>query len=155
QSGVIDVSLQGTDPARIAQVLNAIAAQYVRQNVERKAEEAQKTLSFLDSQLPVFKRQLEESEEVYKRYRNQRGTVALEEEAKLILETVVERQTKLLEAQQKRREMESRFTSQHPQMQMLDAQIAALQADIGGIQTRIKALPGIQQDAVQIGRAHV
>jgi len=152
QSGVIDVSLQGTDPARIAQVLNAIAAQYVRQNVERKAEEAQKTLSFLDSQLPVFKRQLEESEEVYKRYRNQRGTVALEEEAKLILETVVERQTKLLEAQQKRREMESRFTSQHPQMQMLDAQIAALQADIGGIQTRIKALPGIQQDAVRMER---
>ncbi|MFT4268272.1 MAG: polysaccharide biosynthesis tyrosine autokinase [Xenophilus sp.] len=152
QSGVIDVALQGSDPERIAQVLNAIAAQYVRQNVERKAEEAQKTLTFLDSQLPVFKKQLEASEELYKRYRNQRGTVAFEEEAKLILETAVDRQTKLLEAQQKRRELESKFTSQHPQMQMLDAQIAALQADIGGIQSRIKTLPGIQQDAVRMER---
>jgi len=152
QSGVIDVSLQGTDPERIAQVLNAIAGQYVRQNVERKAEEAQKTLSFLDDQLPIFKKQLEQSEEVYKRYRNQRGTVAFEEEAKLILETAVDRQTKLLEAQQKRRELESKFTSQHPQMQMLDAQIAAFQADIGGIQNRIKTLPGIQQDAVRMER---
>ena len=48
----------------------------MRQNIERKAAEAQKTLAFLDVQLPQFKKQLEQSEDVYNRYRNQKGTVA-------------------------------------------------------------------------------
>ncbi len=152
QSGVIDVALQDTDRARLAQILNAIGAQYVRQNVERKAEEAQKTLSFLDDQLPSYKKQMENSEEVYSRFRNQKGTVAFDEEAKLILATEVDRQSKLLEARQKRRELTARFTDNHPMMQTLDSQISALSGEIGGIQSRVKALPGIQQDAVRMER---
>lgn len=152
QSSVINASLQGPDSAQVANVLNAIGTQYVRQNVERKAAEAQKTLAFLDVQLPQYKKQLEDSEEVYNRYRNQKGTVAFDEEAKLVLNTGVDRQTKLLEAQQRRRELETRFTPNHPMMQTLDAQIAALNRDIGGVQAQIKALPAVQQDAVRMQR---
>jgi tyrosine-protein kinase Etk/Wzc len=152
QSGIISVSLQDADPQLLARVLNAIGAQYVKQNIERKAAEAQKTLTFLDVQLPLFKRQLEQSEEAYNRYRNQKGTVAFTEEATLILTTAVDRQTKLLEAQQRRRELEARFTASHPSVQTLDAQIAALQRDIGDTQTRIKGLPALQQEAVRMER---
>lgn len=152
QSGVISASLQDTDPGKLANILNAIGTEYVQQNVERKAAEAQKTLSFLDVQLPEYKRQLEASEERYNRYRNQKGTVAFDEEARLILAQAVDRQTKLLETQQRRRELESRFTSEHPTMQTLDAQTRALEREIGDIQARIKALPAIQQDAVRMER---
>ncbi len=152
QSGIINVQLQDPNPYQLARVLNAIGAQYVRQNVERKAAEAQKTLAFLDVQLPLFKRQLEQSEETYNRYRNQKGTVAFTEEATLILGTAVDRQTKLLEAQQRRRELEARFTANHPSVQTLDAQIAALQRDIGEVQSRIKGLPALQQEAVRMER---
>ena len=152
QSGIIEVGMQGEDPYQITRVLNAVGAQYVRQNIERKAAEAQKTLAFLDIQLPQFKRQLEASEEVYNRFRNQKATVAFGEEATAVLGEAVDRQSKLLEAQQRRRELESRFTAAHPSVQTLDAQIAALQRDIGGIQNRIKGLPAIQQEAVRMER---
>ncbi|MEJ8854247.1 polysaccharide biosynthesis tyrosine autokinase [Variovorax robiniae] len=152
QSGIINVQMQDANPYQLSRVLNAVGAQYVRQNIERKAAEAQKTLAFLDVQLPLFKRQLEQSEEVYNRYRNQKGTVAFTEEATLILGTAVDRQTKLLEAQQRRRELEARFTANHPSVQTLDAQIAALQRDIGEVQTRIKGLPALQQEAVRMER---
>ncbi len=151
-SSIIAVSLQDQDPYKLTRVLNAVGTQYVRQNIERKAAEAQKTLAFLDVQLPEFKRQLEGSEEVYNRYRNQKGTVAFDEEAKLVLGTAVDRQTKLLEAQQRRRELESRFTANHPLVQTLDAQIAALNRDVGDVQSRIKALPAVQQEAVRMER---
>jgi tyrosine-protein kinase Etk/Wzc len=151
-SGIINVALQDIDPFKLTRVLNAVGEQYVRQNIERKAAEAAKTLSFLDVQLPLFKRQLEASEEVYNRYRNQRGTVSLTEEAALILGQAVDRQAKLLEAQQRRRELESRFTSAHPTVQTLDSQIAALNRDIGDIQNRIKGLPAVQQEAVRMER---
>ena len=152
QSGIINVSMEDNNPVQLARVLNAVGAQYVRQNVERKAAEAQKTLGFLDVQLPLFKRQLEQSEEVYNRYRNQKGTVAFTEEASLVLGTAVDRQTRLLDLQQRRRDLESRFTSNHPSVQTLDAQIAALQRDIGDVQTRIKSLPALQQEAVRMER---
>ena len=152
QSGIINVSMEDNNPVQLARVLNAVGAQYVRQNVERKAAEAQKTLSFLDVQLPLYKRQLEQSEEVYNRYRNQKGTVAFTEEASLVLGTAVDRQTRLLDLQQRRRDLESRFTSNHPSVQTLDAQIAALQRDIGDVQTRIKSLPALQQEAVRMER---
>ncbi|MGO4394801.1 polysaccharide biosynthesis tyrosine autokinase [Variovorax sp. M-6] len=151
-SGIINVALQDIDPNRVQRVLNAVGEQYVQQNVERKAAEAQKTLAFLDVQLPLFKRQMEAAEEVYNRYRNQKGTVAFSEEATMILGQAVDRQTKLLEAQQRRRELEARFTSNHPLVQTLDAQIAALKTDITAIQTRIKGLPAIQQEAVRMER---
>ena len=152
QSGIISVTLQDGDPYRLAQILNAIGTQYVRQNIERKAAEAQKTLAFLDVQLPMFKRQLEESEDIYNRYRNQKGSVSFDEEAKLILGQAVDRQTKLLEAQQRRRELEARFTANHPLVQTLDTQIAAFSRDLNEVQGRIKALPAIQQDAVRMAR---
>ncbi|RZL65572.1 MAG: polysaccharide biosynthesis tyrosine autokinase [Variovorax sp.] len=152
QSGIINVAMQDADPYKLTRVLNAVGNQYVRQNIERKAAEAQKTLAFLDVQLPQFKRQLENSEETYNRFRNQKGTVAFNEEANLILGEAVDRQTKLLDAQQRRRELEARFTSNHPTVQTLDAQIAALRTDIGGIQSRIRSLPAIQQEAVRMER---
>ncbi|WP_232080773.1 Wzz/FepE/Etk N-terminal domain-containing protein [Variovorax sp. SRS16] len=144
-SGIINVSLQDGDPYKLVRVLNAVGDQYVKQNVERKSAEAQKTLAFLDVQLPQFKKQMEASEEIYNRYRNQKGTVAFNEEAALILGQAVDRQTKLLEAQQRRTELEARFTANHPSVQTLDTQIATLKTDIANIQMRIKGLPAIRR----------
>lgn len=152
QSGVIDATLRDVDRIRLATILNAIGQEYVRQNVERKAAEAQKTLAFLDVQLPQFKKQLDQSEEAYNRYRNQKGTVALDEEARLILTQSVDLQTRLLEAEQKRRELVTRFTPEHPTVNTLDAQIVAWNREISTLNGRIKNLPSVQQDAVRLER---
>jgi len=152
QSGVIDATLQETDRNKLTLILNEIGRQYVRQNIERKAAEAQKTLAFLDVQLPQFKKQLDQSEEAYNRYRNQQGTVSLDEEAKLILTRSVDLQSKLLEAQQKRREFVSRFTAEHPTVKTLDEQITAWNREIASLNSRVKGLPSVQQDALRLER---
>lgn len=152
QSGVIDATLRDDDRERLVAVLNEIGQQYVRQNIERKAAEAQKTLTFLDVQLPQFKKQLDQSEDAYSRYRNKQGTVALDEEAKLILGRSVELQSKLVEAQQKRVELTSRYTAQHPFVQTLDEQISGWNREIAALNARIKSLPTVQQDAVRLER---
>jgi tyrosine-protein kinase Etk/Wzc len=152
QSGVIDARLQDTDRGELILILNEIGRQYVKQNIERKSAEAQKTLAFLDTQLPQFKKQLDQSEEAYNRYRNQQGTVALDEEAKLILSRSVDLQSKLLDAQQKRREMVSRFTAEHPSVKTLDDQIAAWNREIASLSERVKGLPSVQQYALRLER---
>ncbi|KQX94896.1 polysaccharide biosynthesis tyrosine autokinase [Variovorax sp. Root473] len=152
QSNVISVSLEDSDRDRLRNTLNEIGAQYVRQNVERKAAEAEKTIEFLDKQLPEFKQQLEDSEDAYARFRNQNGTVAFDEEAKAALTLSVQLQTKLLESQQLRRELLSRFTESNPKVQMIDGQIAAIRHEIEGLETRVSAMPAVQRDALRLER---
>jgi tyrosine-protein kinase Etk/Wzc len=152
QSGVLDVSWQNPDAFKLTALLNEIGRLYVRQNIERKAAEAEKTLGFLDSALPQFKTQLEASEQVYNRYRNQNGTVSLDDEAKNALGQTVDLQTKLLDAEQKRRELSAKFTNNHPAIQTLDAQIAAWKAEISNVDARIRKLPLLQQNTVQMQR---
>lgn len=152
QSGVISVTLQGPDAEQITHILQAVGSNYVRQNVERKAAEADKTLGFLNGFLPDLKKQLESSEVAFNRFRNQQGTFDLSTEGRLQLESSVALQTKLLELQQKRRELSSQFTASHPSIQVIDAQIATLNKQIAGINTRVKTLPNVEQELLRFTR---
>jgi tyrosine-protein kinase Etk/Wzc len=152
QSGVIAVQLQGTDPQMIARTLNAVGTNYVRQNVERKSAEAEKSLAFLNDFLPQLKTQLEDSEVRFNQFRNQNGTFDLNTEGKTYLETAVKLHGSLLELQQKRREQGAQFTAAHPVIQTLDTQIDAVNKEIAGLATKVKTLPNTEQDLLRLTR---
>jgi tyrosine-protein kinase Etk/Wzc len=152
QSGIIEATLQDPDASKLTQLLNEIGRQYVRQNVERKAAEAQKMLAFLDVQMPQFKKQLDQSDEAYSRYRNQKGTISLDEEAKAALAQELDLQGKLMEARQKRLELLDRFTPEHPAIKTLDDQIASWNRAIAGLNARVRLMPTVQQEALRLER---
>ena len=152
QSGVIRSVLQGDEPALIARTLNEIGTLYVRQNVERKAAEAEKSITFLNTQLPQLRKELETSESKFHQFRNQNGTFDLGSEAKVILDQGVLLQTRLMELQQKRKELEARFTAQHPTIQTIDAQIRSVQGELGSLNSRVKTFPNVEQDLLRLTR---
>lgn len=152
QSNVISATLEDSDRGRLRRVLDEIGVQYVRQNVERKAAEAEKTLEFLDHQLPDFKKQLEGSEDAYADFRNKNGTIAFDEEAKAVLGQAVQLQTKLLESEQQRRDLLSRFTETNPKVRVIDGQISAFRHELDGIDRRVSAMPVLQRDALRLER---
>ena len=152
QSGVIRASVEGNDPVKIARVMNEIGALYVRQNVERKAAEAEKTLGFLGTFLPELRRQLEESEKKFNQFRNENSTFDLGVEAKIVLDQLVQRQTSLIELQQKRKELEARFTAQHPIIQTIDTQIRSLTGELATLTGKVKTFPNIEQDLLRLMR---
>ncbi|MEC5214292.1 tyrosine-protein kinase Etk/Wzc [Polaromonas sp. CG_9.5] len=152
QSGVIGVQLQGTDPKSIARILNAVGVNYVRQNVQRKSAEAEKSLNFLDGFLPEVKKQMENSEVLYNQFRNQKGAFDLGTEGSGYLGKAVTLQSNLFELQQKRREQLSQFTAVHPTVQTLDSQIEAVKNEIAALTSKIKGLPNIEQDLLRLTR---
>lgn len=152
QSNVISATLEDADRDRLRRTLNEIGLQYVRQNVDRKAAEAEKTLQFLDGQLPDFKKQLENSEDAYADFRNKNGTIAFDEEAKAILGQAVQLQSKLLESEQLRRDLLSRFTETNPKVRVVDGQIAAFRHELDGVDRRVSAMPVLQRDALRLER---
>ncbi|MEM5430277.1 polysaccharide biosynthesis tyrosine autokinase [Cupriavidus oxalaticus] len=152
QSGVIGAALRGKDPKLTAATLNEIGEEYVAQNIKRKAAEAEKSLIFLGDLLPQLKSELEQAEVRYNTLRNKRGTFNLSEEGRAYLQESVAAETTLLELKQKKAELLTRFRPQHPSMQAIDTQIAALSGKVGGIANQMKSLPNLEQDALRLMR---
>ena len=152
QSGVIRAGLEGVAPERTASTLNEIGRLFVRQNVERKAAEAEKSLSFLGSQLPQLRKELELSENKFNQFRNQNGTFDLGTEAKALLDQAVTLRVKLLELQQKRTELQTRFTTEHPSIRVLDSQIKDISNQLGSMEGKSKTFPNVEQDLLRLTR---
>jgi tyrosine-protein kinase Etk/Wzc len=152
QSGVIDAALEGTDPKLISGILNEIGQAYVRQNVDRKSEEAEKTLAFLNAQLPEVKQELERAEVKYNQLRNSRGTLDVGEEAKAALQQSLQNQARMVELKQKKEELLMRYQPQHPNVQAIDQQMHSLEREIAGIESKIKKLPDFEQNVLRLNR---
>jgi tyrosine-protein kinase Etk/Wzc len=149
QSGIISVSLEGGNPKEAAQIVNNIANRYVVQDSEKRSAEAEHTLAFMDQQLPVLKKQLDDSEQKYNSFRNKQGTVDLSEESRLLLQRIVDNKTKLSDLQAQRAELSLRFTPNHPSVQALDAQIAALNGQQAQMTKNVSTLPDTEQTALR------
>lgn len=152
QSGVLSLTLTGTNPARITRILNAVGSAYVRQNVERKAAEAEKSLAFLDDFLPELKRKMDEAADKYTEFRDAHETFDLGTEGTLSLHTSVGLQTKLFELEQQRRELSAQFTDAHPSVRVIDQQIGAVKKEITQITGQIKQLPDLEQQLLNLTR---
>ncbi|WP_027782074.1 MULTISPECIES: polysaccharide biosynthesis tyrosine autokinase [Burkholderia] len=149
QSGVLVATLRGKNPDTISATLNALAHRYVEQNTERRTADATLSLAFLNGQLPLVKRQLEQSEQRYATLRSGMHSVDLAEESKLALQQGADVQTRMLELQQKRDELSKRFLPTHPDMAALDAQLATLKREQGRFDARIARLPAQQSEEVR------
>lgn len=152
QSSIIGVTLDGVDPVRDSRILNEVGKAYVEQNVRRRSEEADKSIRFLDEQLPQLKKQLEESESRYNEFRAQQGTVDTSQEARALLQQAVETETRLVDLRQKRQELTTQFTEKHPALQAIDGQLQQAQAALSVIQARTRKLPLLEQRVLQLQR---
>ncbi|MCC8391855.1 AAA family ATPase [Paraburkholderia sp. MMS20-SJTR3] len=152
ESDILGVSLEGSDPKRISAILETIAGEYVSQNVKRKSEEAERSIRFLEMQLPELRQQLSDSETRFNQFRAKHGTVDLGEEATNLLQLSVQAQTRQAELEQKRNELLSRFTDQHPAVQSVNAQLAAARQEAQQIASRTQSLPPLEQNVLRMQR---
>jgi tyrosine-protein kinase Etk/Wzc len=151
-SGVISVILEGNDADQTGRILTELGSQYVQQNVDRKADEAQKSIQFLDSQMPVLKRQLEDSEEAFNEFRVRNGTLNLSDEGSAVLQQTVDTQTRLVDLQQKYDELSARFTTNHPAVISIANQMVPVRARLAELEVLTKRLPQIEQAELRLQR---
>ena len=151
-SGILGLVYSGTDKAQLATVLNAIADIYVRQNVEYSSAEAEKSLRFLDKQLPPLKERLDAAANAYNAYRIEHGSVDLAHETNSVLSGLVGVDSELSELQQKRDELRGRFKAIHPTILALDKNVELLQKKKAKLEKDAGKLPNTQQDILRLLR---
>lgn len=151
-SGIVAARLQGTDPVLVNAVLTEIGREYMKQNASRKTEEAEKSLAYLNKQLPEIKTQLEQAEAKYNAFRNANGTIDLGEESRLSLQQSSSAKLMKMELQQKRTELLARYTTEHPLVQGVDSQLREINGEIKTMEDRIRQLPIIEQNLLRLQR---
>jgi tyrosine-protein kinase Etk/Wzc len=151
-SGIVAVRLDGVDSARTADTVNAIVRGYVQRNVGLKSGQAQQMLGFLSNQMPDLKSGLDSAEQRYTSFRNKSGTVDLEAESRLLLQSIVDGKSKILALQQQRADLMQRFTPNHPSVASIDAQLADLQREQSQLNAKVGTVPNTQQAAGRLMR---
>ncbi|MBB1456676.1 polysaccharide biosynthesis tyrosine autokinase [Pseudoalteromonas sp. SG43-5] len=151
-SGIINLSLQSTKPSYAEKVLDKVAAIYVRRNVERNSAEAQKSLEFLEVQLPEIKKQLEYAEQRFNDYQIKRQSINITLETQGVLEQVVKLETKLQELNLKRLDIGRKFKKDHPAYQGILEQIEAVESQKQELVGEVGNLPETQQELLRLKR---
>ena len=150
--GILSFSMMSDSPSRAMQTLNEVANIYVRMDVEKKSAEAQKTLEFLEKQLPIIKSQLELATDELNEYRLKKGSVNLDFETQSILNGIVEKNTQVTLLEQKRDELRGSFTAVHPAVISIDKQINRLKNQIRQYNKKVTQLPETQQIILGLSR---
>lgn len=152
KTGVIRVSLQGANNQALKEQLNVLGNVYVQQNVERKSEEAGKSLAFLDEQLPALRREVDAAELALNNYLSDNKLVDLTAESQSVLGQLVAIEQGLSELNLKRAELEQEFNSQHPAIIALAEQERQLLEQRKAMESQIADLPDTQQAALRLKR---
>lgn len=151
-TGILGLNYQGQDKEHITKVLNAILAAYSAQNVARLSAETAQTLKFLDEQLPELKKQLDDAEREFNKFRQKYNTVDVTKESELYLTQSITLETKRIELQQQQADLAAKYTNEHPAMREIHAQIAAINKQIGELNNTLKQLPDLQRQYLQLYR---
>jgi tyrosine-protein kinase Etk/Wzc len=151
-TGILQISLEGEDRAFITGIVNTIADTYVRQNVEARSAEAEKSLAFLDSQLPELRAQLQAAEERFSEFREDRQAADLDQQGQALLDQLVELENRRSQLDLKLAELQQSYAGQHPALQAVREQQRRLSEDRVGLEDRIGKLPEAQKEILRLRR---
>ena len=150
QTGIIGVSYSHRYADRAASILNTIANIYLRQNVEMRSAEAEKTLEFLEAQLPGVKAKLDTAEKALADYRHKIGSVDMSGETRVHLEKVSELEKQILELEQQRQEATRLFKEEHPAVVTITKQQDKHRSELARLKGSAAKMPLTQQEVLSL-----
>ena len=152
QAGVVRLSIDTEEPQRSTALLNELMRGYLDRSVQVRTGDAERSLAFLNRQLPVVKAGLEKAEDELSGFRSRTQSVNLDQQSESAFAQVLQLERTRVELDLKQRELSERFGAQHPQMQMIRQQLATVNGRLGNLNNSFSALPRNQRDMVRLER---
>lgn len=148
-SGIIRLSMEGPDPQKITDVVNAVARNYVQKNIEDQSKEAEQTLEFIEGQLPDLKAKLDEAQRSLQQSRKGVETVDIEFEMQNALTQFTEYGKEISELELKKEDLRRRFTESNPEVEVITRQIERIKEKRREIEKRLQAVPEREWEFIQ------
>ena len=151
-TGILSVTLDSTSRREASETLQEIVQIFLKQNVERLSEEAEKQIAFLEKQIPNVRGELEVSENRLNEYRAKNDSVDLTFETQSLLSQMVTIENQLTELEFAEAELSQQFTKSHPRYEALLTKRARLNEEKAKLERQVGQLPETQQEVLKLTR---
>ncbi|TSB23286.1 AAA family ATPase [Psychrobacter sp. YGAH215] len=152
QTGIIELSMTGANQQQTSMILKDIILSYIGQNQSRGSEETTKTLKFMETQIPLLKKKLEDAEGVFNEFRKKYGTIDVSKEAELLLTENSNIDVQLNELKLKKADLTTYYTEEHPLVIQIDEQLKVLNDRKQTIDNTIAGLPELQREFLKLSQ---
>ncbi|WP_321811203.1 MULTISPECIES: GNVR domain-containing protein [unclassified Burkholderia] len=152
QSGIMLLNFEDADPVFAARMLNAIAESYLNFNARRRAGDAERSLSFLNTQLPIVKARLQQAEQALNAFRNQQGSIDAQGDIKLLVDQLAFVDKSRLEAKLEYHDLLSKYVPGQPQVVAVANKIKELDQQATVLKDKAARLPSQQQTYLRLAR---
>lgn len=151
-TGILSVTLDSTSRKEASGTLQEIVQIFLKQNVDRLSEEAERQLAFLEKQIPTVRSELELSENNLNNYRARNDSVDLTFETQSLLEQLVRIENQLTELEFVEAEISQQFTKSHPRYEALLTKRSRLNEEKTRLESQVNELPSTQQEVLRLTR---
>lgn len=152
KTGIIELTLNGSNQEHISTILAQVVQSYVSQNLERGSQQTRTTLDFMQSQIPQLKQKLEQSEQDFNKFRQQYGTIDVNQEAGILVSERAEIEKQVSELNLKKAELLTYYTEEHPLVIQINDQLSTLEERRNQIKEGISRLPEMQREFLQLSQ---
>lgn len=152
KTGILILSLEGPNPVKVASILDAISARFLRQTLDRSSAEVTHLLEFLESQLPILKKNVEAAEAALNAFQQKKGAVNLSAESQALIAQSVDIEKELSTLEQQRADLRQRYTEHHPMIAALSARAEKLRERQAETSARLHGLPTTEMDSARLTR---
>ena len=150
RTGIIRLSLEGSNKKLIASTLDRISNTYLNQNKSRSSEEASSALKFLKEQIKPVKERSEIAEANLKTYRTNNQTADMSMETRAVLDVVSGIDTELQKLLLRKDELGQKYTINHPTIRSITSQEKNLNQSKTRTLAKISKLPETQQQLLKL-----
>jgi len=152
KSGVIGIAIKGHDPKAARALVDAIQQSYIAQDIHKNSQQALRSLTYLEAQLPDLRKKLDAAQDRLAAYQRQHGAPNVAAETELLLKQGIALDTEQSQLLQQREKARQLFTPRHPEVLALDRQLATVAANQAKLKHDIARLPDTQQQVLDLQR---
>jgi tyrosine-protein kinase Etk/Wzc len=152
KSGVISIAVKGHDPKAARALVDAIQQSYIAQDIHKNSQQALRSLTYLEAQLPDLRKKLDGAQDRLAAYQREHGAPNVAAETDLLLKQGIALDTEQSQLVQQREKARQLFTPLHPEVLALDRQLATVTANQAKLKHDIAKLPDTQQQVLDLQR---
>ncbi|NRQ10028.1 polysaccharide biosynthesis tyrosine autokinase [Aliiroseovarius sp. xm-v-208] len=152
QSSILRLTYRHPDRAMASGVLDAVMAAYVRQNIQRGAASAEKSLQFIQDRLPDAEAQVQAAQLALNSYQRSVSSVDLTFETQQVLSSAAKIETQLNDLKMQQAELALDVTPNHPSYKRLEENRVILEERLAAIREETQGLPEQQLEVFNLNR---
>jgi tyrosine-protein kinase Etk/Wzc len=149
-ANVIQLSYDSYNPQRAVAVLKEVTKAYLAQNVGRNSAQAANSLKFVNEQLPVVKKRLEDAQAALNAYQIKAHSVDVPMQTQSMLTQIDTLDASIQQLQTQKIAAARLYTPANPAYQAIEKQIGALSAQKASIQKQMNTLPDTQRELLRL-----